>query len=247
MLDKTFLPDRINIQRALSLVFQAMKDLAAMQDIAAGFSNDVAEAATTLQAMEADSRSLSMPAKIDVETVCKSFVQKADHAIQKLFEVVKVFYGDATGQQWFESFTSHIQDEHGDDDPFAQFLSEALPFLQFVRNSRNCVEHPVDGKQEIITSDFTIGADAKIRPPTIEVVHPKTKRPPMLVSDFMAEVSERCVGMFELVLVFMCAKHAQPFAGFDTYVMKLTKDQRRKKHVGFAYCIELDGELQPIG
>ena len=247
MLNKNFLPDGVNVERAFSLVFQAMKDLAAMQDIAARFFNDEAEAAATFQVMEGDSKSLSMPAKIDVETVCKSFIQKADHAIQKLFDVVKVFYGDAIGKQWFESFTYHIRDEHGGDDQFAQFLNDALSFLQFVRNSRNCIEHPLDGRQQVITTDFTINADAKIKPPTIEVIDPKSKQPPMLVSTFMSEVNEQCVRIFELMLVFMCGKHAQPFAGFDTYVAVLAQDQRREKHVGFAYCIKLDGELRPIG
>lgn len=247
ILDKCFLPEGVNVERAVSLVFQATKDLAAMQDIAAGFLRGEARAAATLEEREGDTKSLSMPAKIDVETVCKSFIQKADHAIQKLFDVVKVFYGDAVGKHWFESFTHHIQGQHGSDDQFAQFLNDTLSFLQFVRNSRNCIEHPVDGRRQVITTDFSIDADAKIRPPTIEVIHPTSKQPPMSVSRFMSEVNEQCVGIFELMLVFMCGKHAQPFAGFDTYVMGLPEDQRREKHVRFAYCIELEGELRPIG
>ena len=229
LLNKHFLPDGIDVERALILAFDAVKTLAAMQDIAAKFANE--EAAITLQEMEGESRSLSLPDKIDVETVCYSFIQQTDRAIQKLFGVVKVFYGEAAGKQWFESFTAHIQEKHGPNDLFSQFMNDALLFLQFVRNNRNCVEHPVEGKQQAIITDFKITADSKIYPPTIEVLHPKSQQQPISVSKFMLEVNEHCVGIFELLFAFMCGKHAQQFSVFDTYVTGWAPDQRREQNV----------------
>ena len=189
----------------------------------------------------------AMPAKSDVETIFKSFIQKADHALQRLFEVVKVFYGDKIGKQRFESFAAHLLDEHGSEDHFTEFLNDALPFVQFVRRSRNCVEHTLQGRQQVLVTDFVINADGKIIPPTIEVIHPKFNQPPILVSNFMNVMNEQCVGVFELMLVLMCEKYARPFSGFDTYVAELPKDQRREKHVRFSYCLKLDGVLRPIG
>ena len=208
MLNKTFLSKRIDVDRALSLVFQAIKELASMQDITVKFLRDEAEAAATLEQVETDRRSLSMPAKSDVETICKSFIQKADHALQRLFEVVKVFYGDKVGKQRFKSFAAHLLDEHGSEDHFTEFLNDALPFVQFVRRSRNCVEHTLQGRQQVLVTDFVINADGKINPPTIEVIHPKFNQPPILISNFMNVMNEQCVGVFELMLVLMCEKYA---------------------------------------
>src|SRR5215813_10907120 len=55
----------------------------------------------------------------------------------------------------------------------SQFLIGVVPFLKFIRNARNCVEHPKDS-QRIVTRDFFPQADGTILPPTIQIIHPDT-------------------------------------------------------------------------
>jgi hypothetical protein len=52
----------------------------------------------------------------------------------------------------------------------------------------------------------------------------------------MTEVIEQASGVFELMIAFMCAKHAQPIAGFPLQIIQLSETQRRQKHVRFSYA-----------
>lgn len=126
-------------------------------------------------------------------------------------------------------------------------MNDSLPMLQLLRNTRNCVEHPQKNKQQISVTNFTINSQLKISPPTIEVIHPKSRQPKILISKFMEEVNEQCVGIFELMLVFMCQKHVQPFTGFNVGVMLLEEGQMRENHIKFSYCVEINGQISPIG
>jgi hypothetical protein len=70
-------------------------------------------------------------------------MQKADHVAVALFNIAKIFYGDEIGPRWFASLHKLASEKYGDNDGFTKFLKAALPFLQFVRNARNAVEHPI--------------------------------------------------------------------------------------------------------
>jgi hypothetical protein len=88
--------------------------------------------------------------------------------------------------------------------------------LQFVRSARNCVEHP-KLSQRIVVTDFALNPAMQVVPPTIEVIHPKSHQPPIPIAQFMSEMIEQISGVFELMTVFMCAKHAQPIGGLPAW------------------------------
>jgi hypothetical protein len=232
-----FLPDSFDRKAGLILAFGALKDLAAMQATAEQIQS--AQDAAQLDDRRQQDRSVVLPATGDVSALCKSFIQKADHVLQALLGIVKLFYGPDAGKAWFESLAGLASHKYGVDDQFHQFVTAALPFLQFVRYARNCVEHPKPSQRVIIT-DFLLNSTMQLVPPTIEVIHPKLHQPPIAVTRFLNDMIGPTSGTFELMIAFMCAKHVQPIAGMALQVVELPEDQRRLKQGRFSYAT-LDG------
>lgn len=105
-----------------------------------------------------------LPGIIDVSQRCKTAIQKADHALQGIFGIVKLFYDNEIGKKWFDSFYAFLVKEIGEDHEFSHFLKDVIPSFKFIRNMRNCVEHPKP-EQHIEVLDFKIHSANEIHPP----------------------------------------------------------------------------------
>jgi hypothetical protein len=133
---------------------------------------------------------------------------------------------------------------YGQQDDFYRFLLEALPFLKFIRNTRNCVEHPKADKRLVI-QDFAVEPNGAVVAPTIEVVHPDTPHAPVLISEFIRGTHERIVTIVESSIALMCSREVRSVAGFEVRVVELTED-KRVNHVRYAYGL-FDREGRMIG
>jgi hypothetical protein len=242
----SYLPDSFDHARGLILAMETLKELAAMQDIANAFL--LAENSSKVEDRRQRDGSIVLPTVGDVAAHCKSFIQKSDHALQSLNGIVKLFYGKDAGKQWFESLTDLVQHRYGPDDLFSKFMVAALPFLKFIRNARNCVEHPSPaGRGLVVTTDFALNAQLQIIPPTIAVVDPKTPQPAVQVSKFMTHVIEQVTGIFEAMVAHMCNKNTQPFAGIQFQVIELPEDWQRAHHVRYSYGLYDGDRVIPAG
>lgn len=227
-----FLPESFDCKAGLALAFGSLKDLVAMHAMAEQI--QAAQSGSRLEDRRQQDRSVILPSIGDVAAVSKSFIQKANHAFQALLGVVKLFYGDAAGRAWFESLAELAEHKYGSEDQFSKFLVAALPLFQFVRNARNCVEHPKPS-QRIIVTDFALNSAMQVVVPTIEVIHAKSHQGAISVEYFMQELIEQISGVFELMIAFMCAKHAQSIGGLPIGLIELPENQRRSRHVRFSY------------
>jgi hypothetical protein len=189
-------------------------------------------------------RSFVLPAVGNVESSCNEYLQRSDHALRKLFKIVQLFYPDVSSGGW-DGLKKKIDSGPHDVDNFPQFLAASIAFLTFIRNARNCVEHP-RAEQRLVVSDFSIDQNNAVVPPSIGVIHPKTPMPKSLVTDFLADVSESMVNVVELMVVFLCARNVGQFAGFPVHVIELSPDQRRSAHVRYSYGMSMGGQLVPM-
>jgi hypothetical protein len=162
LFNPSYLPSTIDCDKALLLALQSLHDLASMHDIATVFTT--AKDIAVLEDRRDKDGSIVLPRVGDVTALCKSFIQKADHALQSALGIVKLFYGPAAERGWFESLKEITGSRYGVDDPFARFMKDALPFLKLVRNARNCVEHHKPGEQ-VIVKDFELNDKMQIVPP----------------------------------------------------------------------------------
>jgi hypothetical protein len=147
---------RIEIERAMQLSFDVLSELVAMDEAARAFKAAETAAIEKAQGLGSVDGSLALPAVGNVRTLCKTFAQKGDQAAGALLEIVGLFYGKCN----WDDFQKLIKGRYGETDNFYKVLECTVPFLQMIRNARNCLDHHnVSGAT---TYDFTLHADGQI-------------------------------------------------------------------------------------
>ena len=248
LFNKTYLPPTFDCEQAIIKSFDALKDIVAMHEVMEAFQLAERAEIETFNNHQQSHGALIMPAIGDVLVRCKTFWQKADHASQSLFGIAKLFYGKDVGAEGFESLAKLAEKKYGKNDPFSKFASDVAPKFKYIRNIRNCLEHPHPPTQVAIVSDFNLGADGKVSPPMIEAVYRSERYSSIPISWFMTNAVAGLSEIFENMLAYLCSKHVQNIGGFSVQVMELSSDRRSdNKHVRFCYGILINGQIEPIG
>ncbi len=240
-----FLPSSINVKQALTLSFEALRDMVAMQTTATEYELAEKKEVEAAESRVPEPRSLAIPSIADVKTRCKTFFQKADHVEQTMWDLVRVFYPNIQAKCYFDSLRDFVKDKYGSDDDFAKFIDEALPFIKMVRNARDCLDHR--NAKGVVVTDFALSADGKIARPAIEIKFRETHQPPADLISFMPEVVEKMSKLFENLIAFLCSKNAQSFAGIPVQVGAISENRRRNKNVQYSFGVIINGEFAPIG
>jgi len=189
--------------------------------------------------------SLALPAVGNVRAHCKTFAQKADHGAAALLEIVRLFYSEMKKQKW-SNFQEIIKTKYGDADNFYNVLEMTLPFLQMIRNARDCLEHRND--IGATTHDFTLHADGHIGLPSIEIDFRGSVVKRCSISEFTEGTIKALLDSFEMITLHMCAKNMQTFAGIPMTIAPLPDDYKPAWHVRFAYGnYYADGKFAPCG
>ena len=245
LLKKEILSENIDTEHAMSLVIEIAQNISGAIELSEAFNHSQINELEKHDLEIKKDRSVMLPSMRGVANKCKEFLQKSDHALDALFKVGKVFYPNIGKGAW-ESLKKEIDKENPSIDNFGEVLNQMLPFLQFVRNARNCVEHPRN-EHKIITADFSVDADSNLVPPSIEITHPKTPQPPVPIVDFMGHITSNVVDIAELMLVFLCNRRIRPIQGFPVHVHEFPENQRRTKNVKYGYGIATKDSIIPFG
>jgi hypothetical protein len=95
--------------------------------------------------------------------------------------------------------------------------------------------------------DFALEPDGTIAPPTIAVNFRQSLHKRCAISSFMEEVEKALLISFEMILVHLCSKHVQPFAGMPIVVAPLPESYQRAWRVRFGYGMYYQGgQFAPI-
>jgi len=245
LLKKERLGEHVDTELAMSLVIEIAQNIASAKELLDEF--------ISLQKIELEKydpqikkdRSVLLPSIGGIHNKCKEFLQKSDHALDGLFKVAKIFYQNIGKGKW-DSLKKEVDKESSSIDNFSEVLSQMIPFLQFVRNARNCVEHPKN-EYKIVTTDFSINPDNKLLSPLIEVVHPQTPQEPVPIVIFMGKLVDSIVDVVELMLAFLCNRHIRPITGFPVQVHEFPIDNRRTKHVKYGYGVATEKTIIRFG
>ena len=244
LLQSPYLPSDINGAEAFALVLDIAEDIAGAHELVERYRDAENVATTSLDSEIRKDHSVIVPALGNIETRCSEFLQRSDHAFRELFRLVRMFYSDVGPGGW-EGFKKKIDGGPKNIDNFPQFLDEAVPFLQLIRNARNCVEHP-RSEQRLVTMDFSVDARNVLLLPTIEIIHPKTPLPKVSVSAFFTQTFENLVHVVELMLVFLCARHVSTIGNFPIQIVEFPQERRRSPHVRYGYGAIIGDEIVPI-
>jgi hypothetical protein len=236
---------QIDVGRAMHLSFDVLSELVAMAEAAEGLkAAEVAAIAKAQGPCRADG-SLALPAIGSVRAHCKTFAQKADHGAGALLEIARLFYNEMKKSNWSD-FHELVKGRYGEADNFHKVLELTVPFLQMIRNARDCLEHRnVVGAT---THDFTLHANGQIGMPSIELDFRGSVVERCSISEFMAGAVKSLLDSFEMITLHMCAKNIRPFAGMPMTIAPLSDDYKRAWHVRFAYgSYYADGQFAPCG
>jgi len=245
LFNKTYMPSSFNCEQAIMKSFDVLRDIAAMHEVNVAFQTTEAVEIEGFNSRKHSQDALIMPAIGDVLVRCKTFWQKADHVSQNLLGIVKLFYGKNAGAEGFETLAKITAEKYGEDDPFTKFAIEVAPKLKYIRNVRNCLEHPNPPTIIAIVSDFALGADMKISPPMIEAHYRGEHYSSVPISWFMADAAIGLPMIFENMIAYLCSKHVRRIGGFQAEVFEVPIAERlgENKHVRFSYGVQMNGQM----
>lgn len=226
-----FLPKWFADERALVLTLDALENMVAMRAAADEFEVAQREAYNAAQSSARDRSSMQIPQMGDLKTRLRTFAQRADHAAEALFGIVKLFYTDI-GRGGWKKLVELIGPRYGADDLFTNFLGEAVPFLLLVRNARDCLEHNLKGAS---VKNFVLKSGGQIVAPSIGINFRQSGLAPVAISVFMAEVVNKMMLVFEIMIAHLCDKHVQsPTPELPIMVGVLQENRRGEKFVRFS-------------
>ena len=241
LLQSSCLRSDIDGAEAFTVVLEIAEDIAGAHELVEKYCDAEDMAKSSLEPKIRKDRSVIVPALGNVETRCNEFLQRSDHALRELFRLVQIFYSDVGSGGW-EALKTKIDGESKNIDNFPQFLNETVPFLQLIRNARNCVEHPRPEKR-LVTADFGVDARNVLLPPTVEIVHPRTPLPSVSVNAFFRQTLENLVRVVELMVVFLCARHVSTIGSFPVQVVEFPQERRHSPHVRYGYGTIIGDEI----
>lgn len=245
LLKKSIIGEHVDCDKILNMVLRISLDIAGALEVSESYSKKEQRELEIFDSKIRADRSVILPSINDVASMCKEFLQKSDHALRELFDIVKLFQNGVGAGGW-DSLKDAVESEPDKVDNFLEFIESALPLLRLVRNSRNCVEHPRDD-QNLEVSDFSLDPENNLVTPLVTINHPKTPLKAAPIPVFFSSTSREIISIVELMLVYLCSRKVKPFAGFPVQVYEMPVDKRRSKYVKFGYGIPNEDTIIPFG
>lgn len=242
----TFLGSAFDRDRGMTLVLDVLKDLIAMSEMRTSLEAAQAQAVETRASEKIEGRLLRLPAVGNVEDRCDAFGQKAGHIVSALGQIARLFYGHELSSKWIDSLTALTRERYGEEDAFVQFMGSVRPFLLFVLDMRNMIEHPHPDKH-IKSQDFSLHSSGLLVPPSVTIMRPECEPAQVTIVALMTGTTAELVTACELLFAYLSSVHAHPPMGLPIQVLELPLEQRRNKHLRFCYGTR-DGErVIPVG
>ena len=244
LLKSKILEERIDTEKAMHFLIDIAQSIAGAFAIPQSMSGELEAELKKYDPKIKSNRSFILPSMKCLDSKPKEFFQKLDHAFDALFRIVQLFYPEIKKGGWI-SLKEKIDQEEVTIDNFKKIITERLPILLFVRNARNCVEHPIREKK-VIVKDFGVDPENNLLPPSIEVVHPKTSQSIVPIVEFMSQLTENVVGTIEIMLACLCNRHIRPIQGLPVQMYELPANRRPSINVKYGYGVATEDSIAPF-
>lgn len=227
-----FLDETVDVDQALFLVFEAVKELEVM--------NNEIEDILLLEKSAVDqyenrNSNHAIPSVNNVETRCKTIFQKIDHIQQTLIELIRIFFPDFISIKKkfkYEDFHQFIKKCYGEKDIFAKLITAILPSIKLMREIRNCLDHR---NSEITIKDFELQANSELIPPTIEVHNNGIDLDRTTLSTYLPIAREDLLIIYEEVMANLCSKRIRKNSTLPYQVLFIPEDRRKNKYTKYSY------------
>lgn len=182
-----------------------------------------------------EDRSVVLPSLVGISNKCKEFLQKSDHALTGLWTLANLFYPDIKKGMW-DALEEAVKREEDSPDNFVEVLENDSDFRKFVRNARNCVEHPREDHR-VIVRDFTLDSDNNLAAPSIEVIHSISPQSLVPVVRLFSSITDALVGFIEVSLACLCNRKIRDSIGIPVAVHEFPLASRMNPNVKFGYGV----------
>jgi hypothetical protein len=240
LFDATYLPD-LDWRALREHALNALRELLAMERIFLRLSEEQDGLLGRLEGQTLKNGFI-VPSMSDLEQEAKNFLQRSDHFTRELFRIVRIF---EPGFGNMDNLIKRAKRERPINETFVEFLQRAIPFISFVREARNAVEHP-SAQKRVIVRDFELNREGKLMPPSIELSLPKRSEPRTNLVIFLREMIRSLASMYGEMIANLCARKASVGA-FGVAIARLPEAKRQYKWQEYAYAINFNGEWQQIG
>jgi len=192
-------------------------------------------------------KSFYIPSITDLETKLHGIVVKLDKTkdcIMKLYQIH--FLPGCSERPQFDKYRQALKDIPEMKGDFLSAWDEKVKFLKFVREARNCSEHPRAGHQLLI-KNFQIQPDGSVNPPLIEVEHKDTPFGLLTVIEFIEFLRNTVLSYSELSYVLIKSIKLLESNPLNERVSEMPEEARRHPFVRFYRTLNFDGVERILG
>ena len=231
------LPATINTTKAVSIAFSFLKEVASVRETVNKYMAEEQAKDAAFKGEIGEEDSLQIPSIDNLDQQVKQIVNSIDHAILLIINTLQLFYPDIKISKLVDKLIEELEKQKDTTDD-VKFIREINDWLRLVRNLRNSIEHPKENNRMDI-KNYRLEETGSIQRPTIAFINNETPFPEIAVRAFATSILDNLISCYEILIVYLCSIHAQPFAGDTRSVIEIPEDKRSdgEKNIRFGYHI----------
>lgn len=243
---KTALGQFFDVKQGIDLTIDLLKYIAALIDVRDRLEIAQQEAAVAHVAESPAHRMLHLPSVDNVEARCDAFAQKTAHVVNCLERLAKMFYPTELSSKWIDALIRILKQRERDDSAFAAYMVKVRPFLMFVLEMRNMIEHPKPDKS-VKVHNFRLLSSGELAPPSVEIVRHNEPVETTHLTVMMETVTRDLVSVCEALVAYLCDSNIDVRGAFASLrVIQVPLGQRQNPQVRFSYAYYDGQKMIPI-
>lgn len=235
-----YISNSVDCNKLISLTIDMLSEISILEKEIEEYLTAENNTATEYEERKQQRVSYKLPAIINLDSKCKTIFQKANHIEQTLIDIIKEFYPNLglTKQSHFPFLYEKLKGLYGETDPFVEFISKTLYFMQVIYELRNGFDHRLDYANAY---NFDLQTDGNIIAPSIELKHKKIKLERTSLSDFLKISLSNNLDIIELTFAHLASKNMRT-TGLPYHVRLIPEEKRRNKFVKYSFWTPIGDE-----
>ncbi|MFM9857869.1 hypothetical protein RUR49_05200 [Pseudoxanthobacter sp. M-2] len=229
----------------MTAVLAGMQEILGAEDILTKLQADLLAAEKDLPSPHKGA--MALPAVGDIEARGKAFVQRSEHALQAIFRLAVIFYGDTRKPGFFDGIAAHVRETFGEDENFVAFADSMARFAKLIRGLRHSIEHRKPN-QKIDFLDYHFEGGQLLRP-TVRITHPDVPFNAMPLNEFLRFIVKNLIESLEALIVYLAASNVSYFGKMPIAVGEHPHFGQGHVMVKYTYLIGIGDppEWHPLG
>lgn len=190
---------------------------------------------------------LALPSVGSAETRGKAFVQRAEHALQAIFRLTVIFFGDNRKPGFFDGVAAHVKENFREYRDFVAFADQMATFAKLIRSLRHSIEHPKSNQKiDFLDYHFTSGQLCR---PTVRVTHPEVPFDTIPLDEFMDFILNNLMEALETMIAYLAASNVTQFGKMQIAMAEHPQFEIGHVRIKYTYLIGMGDppEWHPLG